>query len=52
VIGQKVATLVDENQGAGYHKAQFSGEGLPSGFYFYRLTTGGFVETLKMVLMK
>ncbi len=52
VIGEKVATLVDENQGAGYHEAQFSGSGLPSGMYFYRLSAGGFVETLKMVLTK
>jgi len=52
VLGERVATLVDENQGAGNHEVQFNGSGLPSGMYFYRLSAGGFVETLKMVLMK
>lgn len=52
VIGQRVATLVDENQGAGYHDVRFSGSSLPSGVYFYRLTAGGFVKTMKMVLTK
>jgi hypothetical protein len=52
VIGQKVATLVNENQEAGIHEVHFSGSGLPSGVYFYRLTAGGFVNTLKMILTK
>ncbi len=52
VIGQKIATLVDDNQAAGYHEVHFSGSGLPSGVYFYRLTAGGFVRTLKMILTK
>lgn len=52
VIGQKVASLVNENQEAGYHEVHFSGSSLPSGVYFYRLTAGEFVRTLKMVLAK
>jgi hypothetical protein len=52
VIGQKVGTLVNENQAAGFHEVRFSGSALPSGIYFYRLTAGGFVKTLKMVLAK
>lgn len=52
VIGQQVATLVDANQEAGYHTVQFNGAGLPSGLYFYRITSGSFVQTMKMVLAK
>lgn len=52
IIGQKVATLVNENQEAGFHQVRFSGTELPSGVYFYRLTAGGFVKTLKMILTK
>jgi hypothetical protein len=52
VIGQNVATLVDERQEAGYHEVHFSGVNLPSGVYFYRLTAGGYVKTMKMALTK
>jgi hypothetical protein len=52
VLGQKVATVVNEHVQAGTHEASFDGSGLPSGVYFYRLVAGGSVETKKMVLMK
>jgi hypothetical protein len=52
VLGQEVATLVNEVQQPGYRSVSFSGTNLPSGLYFYRLNAGTFSETKKMVLMK
>ncbi len=52
VLGQEVATVVNEFKTAGQHDATFSAQGLPSGIYFYTLKAGQFSETKKMVLMK
>ncbi len=50
--GREVRTLVHENKPAGMHSIVFDGSGLPSGVYFYRMQTGSFVETKKMLLVK
>ncbi len=56
VLGDEVATLVNERQDAGSHDVTFNaGNGtrsLSSGVYFYRLDAGTFVSTKKLVLMK
>jgi hypothetical protein len=52
VVGQEVATLVNEVQQAGLHHVKFDGMNLASGMYFYRLTAGDFVSVKKMVLLK
>ncbi|WP_234570936.1 S8 family peptidase [Rhodohalobacter sp. 614A] len=52
IDGQKVATLVNESQNAGNHTITFDGSNLSSGVYIYRLTTGQFVVSKKMVLIK
>ncbi|MCL5020190.1 MAG: T9SS type A sorting domain-containing protein, partial [Bacteroidetes bacterium] len=41
VLGRLVSTLVDGYQSAGVHTAQFNGDNLASGVYFYRLTAPG-----------
>ena len=51
-IGNEAAILVNERQGAGKYSVSFDAIGLPSGIYFYRLVTGSFVNTRKMVLVK
>jgi hypothetical protein len=51
-IGQEVRILVNEELGTGTHRVNWIAEHLPSGIYFYRLTTSNFVATKKMVLMK
>ena len=51
-IGQKVASLVNESKTAGTYEVNFSGANLSSGIYFYKLTSGNFTETKKMILMK
>lgn len=57
VLGNEVATLVNENLQAGSYKTEFdshSGEvrNLVSGVYFYTLKTENFNQTRKMILMK
>ena len=56
VLGQRVATLVDGQQGAGAYVARWdgtnaSGRAAASGLYFYRLTVAGAHQTGKMVLV-
>ena len=52
ILGESVSTLVRENKVAGKHSVSFDGSQLPSGMYFYRLNTDGFVKTNKMLLVK
>lgn len=57
VLGRLVETLVDNKQTPGEHSAVFDATRLPSGVYFYRLSTHGndgrfFVSTKKMILLK
>ena len=52
VLGQTVATLVDEEMATGTYRAVFDARGVPSGSYFYRLEAGAFSETRPMVLLK
>lgn len=52
IAGQEVARLVDGMQEAGAHSVLFDAAGMPSGMYFYRLQSGDFSHTAKMVLLK
>ncbi|MFU8862051.1 MAG: T9SS type A sorting domain-containing protein [Cyclonatronaceae bacterium] len=52
VLGQQVASLVDEVKVAGRYETRFDARALSSGVYLYRLTSGGQVMTRKMVLVK
>jgi hypothetical protein len=52
LLGEKVADLVNAKQAAGYYDVNFNASNLPSGVYFYRLTSGSFVHSAKMVLMR
>jgi hypothetical protein len=53
-LGEKVATLINEEMSAGFHNYQLSISNyqLPSGVYFYKLQSGNFTETKKMILVK
>lgn len=51
-LGQHVATLVNENQEAGYHDVRFDGSGLASGVYFYRIQAGTYLDTKKLLLLR
>jgi hypothetical protein len=51
-LGERVATLVDENTSAGYYSARFDATGLTSGVYFYRFQAGDYVESKKLLLLR
>ena len=56
VLGQRVATLVDEERPAGFHAAVWdatnaAGQAVAAGVYLYRLTAGGERHTRRMVLI-
>lgn len=52
VLGNEVATLVNEIQSTGNYEVTFDASSLSSGTYFYRLQTGSLVESRKMILLK
>ena len=52
ILGNEVATLVNEKQSPGYHEVELNGSKLPSGVYFYNIQAGSFADTKKLVLMK
>ncbi len=52
VLGNKVATLVDEYKNADNYIVQFTINNLASGIYFYQLNAGSFIEVKKMLLIR
>jgi hypothetical protein len=52
VLGQEVATLVDDEVGAGRHQVRWNAGRLASGVYLYRIQSGTFVQTKKTVLVR
>jgi hypothetical protein len=56
ILGNEVATLVDEYKPAGRNQAEFNSasriKNLTSGIYFYQLRAGDYIQTKKMILIK
>ena len=52
VLGNEVATLVNEEKPAGSYEVDFNASQLSSGIYLYKLTAGNFIQTRKMILVK
>ena len=52
ILGQEVATLVNEFQQAGTYRITWNGSNLSSGIYFYRIQTEQYIESRKMLLLK
>ncbi|MCZ2267436.1 MAG: T9SS type A sorting domain-containing protein [Ignavibacteriales bacterium] len=52
VLGNEIATLLNEEKLAGTYDIEFNSTGLSSGIYFYKLQAGDFVQSKKMILLK
>jgi len=52
VLGNEVATILNETKNAGSYTIPFSAINLASGTYFYRIQAGEFVKTKKMIILK
>jgi len=52
ILGSEVATLVNEEQQAGYKEVKFNGSNIASGMYVYRLQAGDYVSIKKMLMIK
>jgi hypothetical protein len=52
IRGSLVSTLVDKEMEPGYHSATWNARDFASGVYFYRLTSGSFVDTKRLLLLK
>ncbi|MFO7445318.1 MAG: FG-GAP-like repeat-containing protein [Ignavibacteriaceae bacterium] len=52
ILGKEMAVLINEVKQPGNYEIEFDASGLSSGVYYYRLTSGGFSETKKMLFLK
>jgi hypothetical protein len=52
ITGKEIKTLVNESLQPGSYEVMFDGSNLASGIYFYQLTTGEFIRTRKMLMIK
>jgi N-acetylneuraminic acid mutarotase len=52
LTGREVKVLINEIMEPGYHETYFDGSNFASGVYFYKIKTGEYSETKKMVLVK
>ena len=52
LLGLEVAVLVNEKKESGHYSVQWNASGVSSGIYYYRLTSRGFVDIKKMVVVK
>ncbi|MGM0586920.1 MAG: Ig-like domain-containing protein [Bacteroidota bacterium] len=52
IIGQRMATLINQRLAAGNYTVSWDASNMPSGTYIYRIEAGDFVETRKLLLLK
>ena len=52
ILGEEVATLINEEKTSGVYEINFDATNLTSGTYLYRLQAGAYVETRKMILLR
>ena len=51
-LGTEINSLVNEYKQSGNYDIEFNAENLPNGIYFYRLISGNYSDTKKMILLK
>lgn len=52
ILGNEIATIVNEEQEPGIYTVEFDGSNLSSGIYFYKINTADFTAVKKMILVK
>lgn len=52
LLGKEISTLVNEFQSSGSYKIIFDSNHLSSGIYFYRIQSGEFINTKKLIILK
>lgn len=52
ILGRAISTLINEQLRPGSYEVEWNGSNYASGIYFYKLITGNFIETKKMVVLK
>jgi len=52
LMGREIQTLVNELLQPGTYEVSFDGSSYSSGIYFYKLTSGEFQDTKRMILLK
>lgn len=52
ILGNEIATLVNEEKSPGEYEVEFVGSELSSGVYIYKLTAGSFSSAKKLVIIK
>jgi hypothetical protein len=52
VLGNEVATLINEERSVGTYEVEFNASQFPSGIYFYKLRAADFIQTKKMIYLK
>jgi len=52
ILGKEVAILVNEEKQSGSYEVEFNGAYLSSGIYIYRITSGNFTSSKKLILLK
>ncbi|HCY74397.1 MAG TPA: hypothetical protein DHV28_00615 [Ignavibacteriales bacterium] len=52
ILGNEVAALVNEEKAAGQYEVNFNASALASGVYIYKIQSGSFINSKKMILLK
>jgi hypothetical protein len=52
LLGREIQTLTNKELEAGYNETTVDADNLPTGVYFYRIQSGDFIQTRKMILLK
>ena len=52
ILGNEVTTLINEQKPKGRYELNFNASSLASGVYIYKIQTGSFISSKKMMLIK
>jgi len=52
ILGRQIADLVNKQQSAGTYTVDFDAKNLSAGVYLYKIESGSFQATKKMILLK